>query len=173
MPYPYDDIIRHAWSPGDVVCEACYGQVLNRACGKEWCPCTCMEHPSAQVDLQPDFTAPTQEVEEEFMPIDYPKPLTVPEKPGPPTWKIPDDAVRPPTSEELGPLMIPERDDRFIEGVFVNDKSDVAYAFWVGTLATATCFIIGLADSLNPWLRGILIALVALTAMAGAGRRMK
>jgi hypothetical protein len=161
MPYPYDNVIRHAWSPGDVPCDACYTQILNRACGKEWCACTCMEDPSAQADLAPgpetapEFTTPTEEMED-FMPIDYPVEKVEEDlsrvsttRPGPPTWKETE---------------LPRRDTR--------DTARISGAFWIGVIMTTFIALLATSD-INPWTRGILIALVAIFGMASAGSLMK
>ena len=41
MPVPYEPVIRHAWSPGDVVCHPCHAQQPNEPCGVRWCVCAC------------------------------------------------------------------------------------------------------------------------------------
>ena len=161
---PYEYVIRHGHLDGHPLnrCDPCRYSTINHACGHEWCNCLCMENPSAEADLAP-----------EPIPVDF-SDLTGPEqmaarslaeKPGPPTWKIPADT---PTSDELGPLMIPPREDT----PPTVPSARVAGAFWIGTAMTAAIALLAASD-INPWLRGILIALAALTGMASAGHLMK
>lgn len=153
MPVPYEPIIRHTHGIGDVVCDACHGAIINHACGLEWCHCTCMEtDTTAETLLAPQ--------EEEFMPVKFPHTVETPTEG---IMMIPDGTERELT---LGPLMIPER----VEAPVVRTDTTV---FWLGLFMGLPIGIVGMADSINPWVRGILIALSVLTALAVAGRMAK
>lgn len=54
MPVPYEPVIRHAWSPGDVVCTPCHHQLPNGACEEEWCGCVCRDAEVLQVFHVPE-----------------------------------------------------------------------------------------------------------------------
>lgn len=41
MPYPYEQIIRHTYNPGQHVCQSCHYSLINFPCHHEWCECAC------------------------------------------------------------------------------------------------------------------------------------
>lgn len=84
MPVPYEPVIRHAWSPGDVVCHPCHAQQPNEPCGVRWCVCAC----NALLDDTPEDHVALLDLPAEIIEhTPHPEPLA--------SWGVPVEATEP------------------------------------------------------------------------------
>jgi hypothetical protein len=128
------------------MCFPCLHSTLNTPCGDMACKCECNKAPILHIP-EPDPATEPFRFDQQIV-VGDPPPITTP-----PTYTTT-------TANDLIQRTEPDPPD---------DMTDTT-AFWLGIVMGLPMGIVGMADSLNPWVRGILIGLSVLTALVVAGR---
>lgn len=145
MSQPYEPIIRHEVGPDGLVrCPGCRSGMLNRPCGDPECTCTCNAPAILEIPVP-------------IEPFNFDNAIAY----------IPDDDVVDLTAASTYPENPPMEP---ITAELVSDPHRESGAFLLGVLMGVPIGIVGMADGLNPWVRGILIGLSVLTVLWVTGR---